>query len=57
MHRLENIGEELTPEQDELLDNLILAGALNEHKGFLYSTEDFKDWLQDWKTNYPEAIS
>ena len=38
----------LSEAEEELLSNLQLAGALNEHGAYLYDTEDFRKWLKDY---------
>jgi hypothetical protein len=49
-----NLDEEFevgTPEY-ELLSLLSIADSLNEHGKYLYSTDDFKQWLVEFKAEY-----
>lgn len=47
--RLDKMGASLTPEEDELLSNLQIAGALNDNGSNLYGPDDFMDWYQEAK--------
>ncbi len=57
MLRLESAGEVISPQQDELLDNLMLAGTLNGTNALLYTRKDFISWIKDWNNKYPNILT
>lgn len=45
---LQNNGHELSLDEEEVLNDLEIAGALNENGVYLYRQSDFNDWLKKY---------